>query len=90
MRGGGCYCSSGGTGRPRGVAEMLTSNCTGADTAAPPDTHGYGDFAGTPASGNAGSGLAVATVSGSQGLDYNSVLSLWQTGSLGGQVPGVG
>ena len=40
-------CSSGGTGRPRGVAETLTSNRTGSDTATPPDTHRGGDFAGT-------------------------------------------
>ena len=33
---------------------MLTSNRTGADTAAMPDTHGDGDFAGTPTVGSAG------------------------------------
>ena len=52
--GGGCYCSSGGTERPRGVAETLTSNRTGADTAAPADTHRYQTFAGAPAVGSAG------------------------------------
>ena len=109
------YCSSGGTGRPRGVAEMLSSNHTGADTTAPPNTHRDGDSAGTPtvwsagtntattdwdygngnlaaapASGNTGSDLAVATGSASQGLDYDSVFFLWQTGPWGGQVPQIG
>ena len=31
----GCYCSSCGTGRPRGIAEMLISNHTGADCPIP-------------------------------------------------------
>ena len=42
----------------------------------------------TPPSRNAGSG--IATGSDSQGLDYGSVFFLWQTGSWGGQVPGIG
>ena len=37
-----------------------------------------------PASGNAGSGIAVAAGSGSQGLDDDSVFCfLWQTGPRG-------
>ena len=33
---GGCCCASGRTGRLRGVAEILASNCTSADTATRP------------------------------------------------------
>ena len=40
-------CTSGRTRRPRGVAETLASNRTGADTAALPGTHRNGEFAGT-------------------------------------------
>ena len=42
------------------------------------------------APGNAGSGLAVATWSRSQRLDYDSVFLVWQIGPQGGQVPGIG
>ena len=49
-----------------------------------------GNLAAAPASGNAGSGIAVADGSGSQILDYDSVFFLWQTRPQGGQVPGIG
>ena len=63
---------------------------TDADTDAPDWDYQNGNLAAAPASGNAGSGHAVATESGSQGLDYDSVFFLWQTGPRGGQVPGIG
>ena len=46
---------------------------TEADTAAPDRDYGNGNLATALASGNAGSGIAAATGSGSQGLDYDSV-----------------
>ena len=68
----------------------VNSTDTGADTAAPDSHYGNGNLAAALASGNADSGITAAPGSGSQGLDYDSMFFLWQTGPLGGQVPGIG
>ena len=61
-----------------------------ADTATSDWDYRNGNPAAAPAPGNAGSGLAVATGSRLQRLDYDSVFLVWQTGPCGGQVPGIG
>ena len=77
-----------GTHRYGGFAE--SSTVRSADTAASDRDYGNGNLATAPASGNAGSGIAVAVGQGSQGLDYDSVFVLWQNGPRGGQVPEIG
>ena len=68
----------------------VNSAGTGADTAAPDRHYENQKLVATPASGNADSCIAAAPASGSQGLDYDSVFFLWQTGPRGGQVLAIG
>ena len=78
---GGCYCTAGRTGWPRGVAETLASNRTGTDTPTPPGTHRYGAPAPmpTPPLRNYGNGnLAAAPASRNAGMIvYLGIMSAW-------------